>query len=95
MLIIFDRVDDFDRAEEPIASMFDGLYADGGGELRLPIRGPQPNTAFWPSYRNAQRWIWRASASLSSLLAKRNAPSNLGKILGNADSLKRQMKITS
>ena len=69
---LFEGVDEFDGGEEPdaLAVMFDGLDADGRGEMRLARAGSADQDGVMRVSRNSQRCSWRTNALLTSLQAK-------------------------
>ena len=71
-LLLFESVDEFDGGEEPdaLAVMLDGLDADRRGEMRFARAGAADQDDIVGVFQELASVEWRASASLTSLLAK-------------------------
>ena len=71
-LLLFEGVDEFDGGEEPnaLAVMFDGLDADGRGQMRFARAWAADQDDVVRVLEELALWSWRTSASFTSLLAK-------------------------
>ena len=70
--LLFQRVDELDSGEAAYseAMVSDGLHADGGGEMVLPVPGPPIITMLWASAMKSHRCRELSSASSAVLSLK-------------------------